>query len=154
MTDSTGLALRKRTAIKLANEIPLDVSQVIITGGGSGLICTDTLQETLSSRSDQRVGVSDDSFSNSAAYVDPKGSASVILQAKRTLSELMKGRIAYGEWMKHLLVNDTPPRGKCSAYFQKHANLRKALAGTSKARKKQRSIFARIKIDGVTSKNS
>lgn len=147
ITGSAGAAQRKRAAIKMANEIPLDVSQVILTGGGVGLICTNTLQETLTSRSDQRVVVSDDSFSNSVEFIDPKGSASIIMQMKTTLSELMKGRIAYGEWMKHLLVNDRPPRGKCSAYFQKNSNLRKALAGTSKARRKRREILAKLKID-------
>lgn len=80
-------------------------------------------------------------------YIDPKGSASIIQQTKNALSELMQGRTAYGEWMKHLLVNDRPPRGKCSAYFQSNANLRKALAGTSEARTKQRSILAKLKID-------
>lgn len=50
-------AQKKRAAIKLANEIPLNVSQVILTGGGAGLICTDTLQETLSSRSDVPIKV-------------------------------------------------------------------------------------------------
>jgi hypothetical protein len=36
-------------------------------------------------------------------YIDPKGSASIIQQTKNALSELMQGRTAYGEWMKHLL---------------------------------------------------
>lgn len=81
-------------------------------------------------------------------FVDPKGSASLMMQTKSTLSELMKGRIAYGEWMKHLLVNEMPPRGKCSAYFKKNADLRQALAGTSEARWKQRSILAKMQIDG------
>lgn len=80
-------------------------------------------------------------------YIDPKGSASLTVRMNSTLSELMQGRIAYGEWMKHLFVNDKPPRGKCSAYFKKNADLRPALAGTSKARRKQREILAKIKID-------
>lgn len=146
--DANDDAQKKRAAIKLANELPLNVSQVIITGGGAGLFCTDTLQETLTSCSDQRVVVSDDSFSNSHGFIDPKGSASVMMKVKNTFSELMQGRIAYGEWMKHLLVNDKPPRGKCSAYFKKNADLRQALAGTSVTRWKQRSIMAKMKIDG------
>lgn len=85
-------------------------------------------------------------------YIDPKGSASIIQQTKDALSELMQGRTAYGEWMRHLLVNDRPPRGKCSAYFQSNANLRKALAGTSEARTKRRSILAKLKIGSYVKK--
>ena len=81
-------------------------------------------------------------------YRDQKGSASLMMQMKSTLSEVMQGRTAYGEWMKHLLVNDMSPRGKCSAHFKKNADLRTALAGTSKAREKQRLILAKLKIDG------
>lgn len=55
--DANDDAQKKRAAIKFANELPLNVSQVIITGGGAGLICTDTLQETLSSRSDESIEV-------------------------------------------------------------------------------------------------
>ena len=38
-------------------------------------------------------------------YIDPKGSASLTVRMKSTLSELMQGRIAYGEWMKHLFIS-------------------------------------------------
>jgi hypothetical protein len=85
-------------------------------------------------------------------YIDPKGSASIMQQSKNALSELMQGRTAFGEWIKHLLINEKPPRGKCSKYFQKNANLRKALAGTSEARTKRRSILAKLQIDGHINK--
>ncbi len=84
----------------------------------------------------------------SKTYIDPKGSAYIRQQTKNALSELMEGRTAYGEWIKHLLINEKPPRGKCAAYFQKNANLRKVLAGTSEARTKQRSILAKLKLVG------
>lgn len=45
-------AQKKRAAIKLANRIKIDdVSQIVITGGGVGLLCTKTLREAISSRS-------------------------------------------------------------------------------------------------------
>lgn len=57
---------------------------------------------------------------NALTVVDPKGDYSLIEKAIFHCN----GQLPFGEWLKKLGENDTPPRGACRKYFAKHNHLK------------------------------
>ncbi|EGR2232174.1 hypothetical protein DZF79_28665 [Vibrio parahaemolyticus] len=60
--------------------------------------------------------------------IDPKGDCRGLEKSKAKVEFWNKGQKPYGEWMKKIGLNDTPPRGKCSKYFKTNSGMRRPVA--------------------------
>ena len=60
--------------------------------------------------------------------IDSKGDCRYLEKSKAKVEFWSKGQTPYGEWMKTIGLNDTPPRGKCAKYFKANNAIRRPVA--------------------------